>query len=86
MAGLTLLQQNKLVLQSSTTTIHIINTQDLVVQSQPVYLLSFTFTQQVLALRQGIEPKHSFPVEIINQKLNKVNEMSKENTPLHPHQ
>lgn len=73
-AGLTPLQQNKGVLQASTTTSHTFSMQDLVVWSQPVYFLSFTFTQQASALRQGIEPQHNFPTETINQKLNNVNE------------
>lgn len=70
MAGLTLLQQNKAVLQASTTTNHIFGTQDLVVWSQPVYFLPFTFTPQTSALRQGIEPEYNVPTETINQKLN----------------
>ena len=53
MAGLTSLQQNKAVLQASTTTNHTFSTQHLLVWSQPVYFLPFTFTQQVPALRQS---------------------------------
>lgn len=85
MAGVTSLQQNRMEMQASTTINKMFSAPELVVWP-PVCLPSFPCTQKVPALRQGTEPKHSFPPETIHKIPTKVNETSKENTSCHPHQ
>lgn len=82
MAGVTLLQQNRVELQASTTISKMFSTPELVVWPGPMCILSFPFAQKVLALRQGTEPKHNFPPETINKIASKVNEQSCQFIPL----